>query len=174
MNKEQILIEIKKYNTGEYSNYIAFIFLNLLTNFKEKFYTGSENIIPAIYSEMVTLSNSPNCSCRSKVIKYINHNLNQIFEFMINWINLTEESVISEFFDFLFKEIESQTIKARYFQHLDLKTKRMAGNVLVIEDDPVEYRKVIDYLQKENFEYKDFNLFSLIDGDKKYLKFYFY
>lgn len=174
MNKEQILVNLNQYKNPQFGSYIVFIFLNLLTNFKDKFYAGSENIIPAIYVEMVTLSNSPNCSCRSKVIKYINNNLDQIFEFMVNWINRTEESILSEFFDFLFNEIDSQNIKARYFQHLDLKTKRMAGNVLVIEDDPVEYRKVIDFLQKENFEYKDFNLFSLTDGDKKYLKFYFY
>jgi hypothetical protein len=174
MNKEQILIELKKYKESHFVNYITFVFLNLLTNFKEKFYTGAENIIPAIYAEMVTLSTSPNCSCRTKVIKYVDHNVDQIFDFIINWVNATEENIINEFFTFLLSEIDSQNIKARYFQNIDLKTKRMAGNVLIIEDDPIEYRKVIDFLQKENFEYKDFNLFSLIDGDKKYLKFYFY
>lgn len=174
MNKEQILTEIQKYKDAQFSNYITFVFLNLLSNFKEKFYFGAENIIPAIYAEMVTLSTSPNCTCRSKVIKYIDHNIDQIFNFILNWVNSMDENIISEFFTFLFNEIESQNIKAKYFRNIDLKTKRMAGNVLIIEDDPAEYRKVIDYLQKENFEYKDFNLFSLIDGDKKYLKFYFY
>lgn len=175
MNKENILIELEKYNSDQYINYISFIFLNLVTNFKESFYTGSEKIMPEIFAEIVTLSNSPNCTCRSKVIQYFQSNSTKGFEYIRNWvINISDENSISEFFDFIFKELESQTIKSKYFQHIDLKIKRMAGNVLIIEDEPEEYRKVINFLQTENFEYKDFNLFSLVDGDKKYLKFYFY
>ena len=175
MNKEQILIEIEKYNGGQYVNYIAFIFLNLITNFKERFYSGAENVMPEIFAEMVTLSNSPNCSCRSKVIHYFQDNALKGLEYIKNWIlKIPDENLNPEFFDFMFKEIETQDLKNKYFQNIDLKTKRMAGNVLIIEDTPEEYRKVINYLQSENFEYNDFNLFSLIDGDKKYLKFYFY
>jgi hypothetical protein len=174
MTKEQILLEFYKYKDNKFTNYVSFIFLNLLFTFKESFYKSAENILTAIYADMVTLSNSPNCSCRGKVIKYINHNSDQVFDFVHNWINTNNENTINKFFEFLFKEIDSQHIKNKYFANLDLKTKRIVGNVLIIEDEPTEYRKVIEYIQKESFEYKDFKLFNLIENDKKYLKFYFY
>ena len=174
MTKEQILLEFHKYKDNKFTNYVSFIFLNLLFTFKESFYNSAENILTAIYADMVTLSNSPNCSCRGKVIKYVNHNFDQVFDFVHNWINTNNENTINKFFEFLFKEIDSQHIKNKYFANLDLKTKRIVGNVLIIEDEPTEYRKVIEYIQKENFEYKDFKLFNLTENDKKYLKFYFY
>jgi hypothetical protein len=128
---------------------------------------------PSVYPNIVSFSENPNCSCKNKVFDFIKENYDACYEILNNILYLDNsiidetifKSIIDNLNSFLTKNEDKKALKLD-----DQFSKYLEGKVMVINDDRLEYERLIKSLRNSGVFYKGL---SIVKKDA-YLHIYFY
>jgi predicted transcriptional regulator len=169
---------LKSINSAEEPNtYLSNLFLYLLSHLQEAFYQKYEKDFYEIYADIISFIKNPNCSCRTKIIHYVDENQQQIKDIILNWLSTTEfnssdENKIIKILNKINIEIASHQTYLRYKGEPsnDAVGHSMIGKVVKIDNTPEAYNHFINHLHLNHFYY---NGLSMLEEQDK-LKIYFY
>jgi hypothetical protein len=171
----------------EIQSILFIIFNNLIQiseEIKKEIFTLFENH-PNIYADIISVSENPNCSCRSRVSLYFLENNLDIKNLFTDFLNKHEEITDNFYVSILdnFKKLEEnwksrfKPQQSNYINPSNIVATKppvqenndLSGKIITIKNDQ-EYSNVIKSINSQYFIYKGFNIIEK-DGQ---LKLYFY
>lgn len=190
-NQQQIIENydiVKGIHPQDVTYHAHFIFILLNQGFKipeiKSYILNKFEKLPEIYADVVSAADNPNCSCRGRVIKYIQQHIDECLEIYKDVATTTFSADSSIFYAQLLDE-QTQLIKklssAQPNKESNKKVmieetlrsslpKFMEGLVATIPNDDIAYGSFIKSLRESGDFYHGFNIIPV--GDK--LKIYFY
>jgi len=96
-----------------------------------------------IAADIVTFQANPNCSCKKKIIDYINSNKE------------------------LVKQVYTQFVSENPNFVPEKPEENIAGKVIEIEADPIKYQKLIEHLKQNNQVYKGLTIMDVVKEQEK-------
>jgi hypothetical protein len=172
----KILISINSSEDEGYT-YLSNLFLYLLSHLQNSFYDKYEKDLYEIYADIISFIKNPNCSCRTKIIHYVQDNQQKIKDIVLDWLSTTDfdpsdQNKIIKVLNKVEVEINSHKTYLQYKGEPkeDGIGKSMIGKIVKIINSPESYYNFINHLHINRFYYNGLNI--LEEEDK--LKIYFY
>jgi predicted transcriptional regulator len=172
---KETLVSINSSERG--NHYLSNLFLYLLSHLQGVFYKKYEKDLYEIYADIISFIQNPNCSCRTKIINYVNDNQQKFKDLILDWLSTTEfdslaQNKIIKVLNKVNLEIDSYETSLRYKGEPKEEAigSSMIGKVVKINNNPGSYHQFINHLHLNRFYYNGLNI--LEEEDK--LKIYFY
>ena len=138
------------------------IILGLISHDKD-FRKGFMQKARDIYADIISFIANPNCTCRKRVVSFIEENKESINTFYEDFIKDKSDEEINNIIKSIDKPKEVKKESPSIDKPNPKKEKNdVRGEVIEIEPNPFEYKEVIQTAIKEDWVYKGINIVETI------------
>ena len=139
------------------------IILGLIRNDKE-FRKGFMQKAKDIYADVISFIANPNCTCKKRVVAYIEENKDAIDSYYQEYSNSIEPEQLSKTLELIAEDSKQKnnTKEATKVPNNKQRLNDVRGEVVEIEPNPFEYKEVIETAKKEKWFYRGLSVTETI------------